>query len=148
MVDYLIANMWQVWAVLTVVCLILELSAGDFFIICFAIGALFAALVAPISNVFVQLGVFVVFSAMSIFLVRPFALRYLHKDERPHPSNADALMGREGRVSETIVAGGFGRVAIDGDDWKAVSTHPDEIPIGTPVRVIGRESIILTVEKI
>ena len=48
MIDYLIANMWQVWAVIAVVCLILELSSGDFFIICFSIGAVFALISAVV----------------------------------------------------------------------------------------------------
>ena len=39
MIEYILQNMWQVWAVIAVVCLILELSSGDFFIICFSIGA-------------------------------------------------------------------------------------------------------------
>ena len=46
MMDYLANNMWQLWAVVAVAGLILELSSGDFFIICFAIGAVGAALAA------------------------------------------------------------------------------------------------------
>lgn len=56
-------------------------------------------------------------------------------------------MGRIGRVSEAIEQGGYGRVAIDGDDWKAVSADGSYIPLGQNVRVVGRESIIITVEK-
>ena len=44
MIDYFALHMWQIWAILSVVCLILELTAGDFFIICFSIGAVFACL--------------------------------------------------------------------------------------------------------
>ena len=46
MIEYLAQHLWQTWAVVAVVCLILELTAGDFFIICFSIGAVFAAIVA------------------------------------------------------------------------------------------------------
>ena len=46
MIEYLAQHLWQMWAVIAVVCLILELTAGDFFIICFSIGAFFAALAA------------------------------------------------------------------------------------------------------
>ena len=42
MIDYLSQHLWQFWAVVAVVCLILELTAGDFFIMCFSIGAAFA----------------------------------------------------------------------------------------------------------
>ena len=146
MIEYLSANMWQVWAVVAVLGLILELSSGDFFIICFAIGACGAAIVSPFANIYVQLAVFVVITAISIFVVRPFALRYLHKADDDRVSNVDAMIGQQGRVSETIQAGGYGRVAIGGDDWKAVSSSSDEIPVGTRVRVVKVESIIITVE--
>ena len=148
MIAYLAANMWQVWAVVAVLGLILELSSGDFFIICFAIGAVGAALVSPFAGIYVQLVVFAVVTLISIFLVRPVALRYLHRGEENRVSNADALLGQTGVVSETIKAGGFGRVAIGGDDWKAVSNGTEELPVGTMVRVVGRESIIITVEQI
>ena len=128
--------------------LILELSSGDFFILCFAIGAVGAAVVSPFAGIYVQLVVFAAVTAFSIFLVRPIALRYLHRGEDRRVSNADALMGQKGTVSEAIKAGGYGRVAIAGDVWKAVAAGPEEIPQGTRVRVVGRESIIITVEKI
>ena len=149
MIDYLAQHLWQMWAVIAVVCLILELMAGDFFIICFSIGAVFAALVAAVGGgIYLQLLVFAIFSFISLFWVRPFAKRYLHKGEDPRVSNADALMGRQGRVVEAVEAEGFGRVQIDGDIWKAVTNEKQDIPAGSNVRVIGRESTIITVETI
>ena len=84
---------------------------------------------------------------LSIFFVRPKLAKLLHGKRRERLSNADALMGRIGRVSEAIEQGGYGRVAIDGDDWKAVSADGSYMPLGQNVRVVGRESIIITVEK-
>ena len=137
-----------VWAVVAVLGLIIELTSGDFFIICFAIGACGAAVVSPFVSFYVQLIIFGLITALSIYQVRPFALRYLHKDEPNRVSNADALLGRVGRVTETIEAKGFGRVAIDGDDWKAISADEVAIPEGARVKVVGRESIIITVERL
>lgn len=148
MVDYFAANLWQLWALVMVVCLILELTSGDFFIMCFAIGALLTAVAAALGLGFYgQLVVFAVVSVLSIFFIRPRLVKALHGKRRERLSNADALMGRIGRVSEAIEQGGYGRVAIDGDDWKAVSADGEYIPLGQNVRVVGRESIILTVEK-
>ena len=87
-------------------------------------------------------------SLVALVYVRPFAKRYLHKGEDKRVSNADALMGRQGRVVETVKADGFGRVQIDGDIWKAVTNEPEDIPEGKNVRVVGRESTIITVETI
>ena len=147
MIEYLVANMWQLWAVLAVLGLILELTSGDFFIMCIAIGAAGAAITAPFAGIYVQLAVFTVVSLLCLWQLRPFVLRYLHKNEENRVSNADALMGRQGRVIETIQENGFGYVAIDGDQWKAVAANDEEIPVGTRVKVVGRESIIITVEK-
>ncbi len=147
MIDYLAQHLWQMWAVLAVICLILELTAGDFFIICFSIGAVFAALSAMIGGgIYVQLAVFALFTLISLFWVRPFAQRYLHKGEDNRVSNADALLGRQGRVVETVKANGYGRVQIDGDVWKAVTNEDADIPEGANVTVVGRESTIITVE--
>jgi membrane protein implicated in regulation of membrane protease activity len=74
------------------------------------------------------------------------ALRWLHKNEPNKPSNADALLGRTGRVTEAIKANVPGYVKIDGDMWKAICA--DDIPVGTTVRVICRESTIITVEAL
>ena len=147
MIEYFLANMWQLWAVVAIVCLILELSSGDFFIICFSIGAVFAVISAALGlSVYWQIALFAAFSAIAIFTVRPIALRYLHKNEPNKPSNADALLGRTGKVTEAITVGGNGYVQIDGDLWKAISNA--DIPVGTTVRVIGRESTIITVETL
>lgn len=149
MIEYFLQNMWQIWAVVAVVCLILELSSGDFFIICFSIGSVFA-LIAAVTGVGVygQIAVFALFSLLAIFTVRPVALRYLHKNEPNKPSNADALLGRTGRVTEQIPAEGTGYVQIDGDLWRAVSSTKTPIDAGTSVRVVNRESTIITVEKL
>ena len=87
-------------------------------------------------------------SALSLLLVRPALIRKLHKPHRERLSNAEAMIGQTGRVSEPIEANGYGRVAIDGDDWKARSADGSAIKKGTRVRVIEMESIIITVEPI
>lgn len=149
MIEYFLTNMWQVWAVVAVLCLILELSSGDFFIICFSIGAVFAVIAAALGlSIYWQVVLFALFSAIAIFTVRPVALRYLHKNDPNRASNADALLGRTGRVTETIPADGTGYVQIDGDQWRAVSSTKTAIDKGTSVRVVGRESTIVTVETL
>ena len=141
--------MWQAWALVALICLILELTNGDFFIMCFAIGGVCAAIASAFTDsLTVQILVFVVFALLSLVFVRPKALKYLHKGEDKRLSNADALIGREGKVSEDIPADGYGRVLIDGDDWKACSIDNAPIEKGTKVRVVKMESIIITVEKL
>lgn len=136
------------WAAVAVVCLIIELFTVSFYVICFSVGAVFALLASFLFGWYAQLGVFAVFSALSIFMVRPFALRYLHGSDRECKTNADALEGKSGVVSQTIEAGGYGRVTIGGDDWKAEAESGESIAAGTRVKVVGRESIIIKVTKL
>ncbi|MDD7317628.1 MAG: NfeD family protein [Prevotellaceae bacterium] len=148
MFDYFTQNLWQLWAIVAFILLILELTSGDFFILCFAIAAGATSLLSLTGLPFMwQLLVFAALSVLCLFFVRPVMLKYFHRNDPGRKSNADALIGQEGRVSETIDADGHGRVAIDGDDWKAVSADSGEITKGTKVRVVGRDSIIITVEK-
>ena len=148
MIEYFLVNMWQVWVVIAVLCLIMELMSGDFFIICFSIGALGAAIDAGVldNGIYAQLGSFAVVSIVALLYLRPAAKRWLHKGEDKRTSNADALIGRIGRVTEAIKADASGYVQIDGDQWKAVSNT--EIPVGTNVRVVERNSTIITVETL
>ena len=149
LLDYFSQHLWQAWAIVAVVCLILELTAGDFFIICFSIGAAASCLTDALGGgIVLQLVVFALFTLASLFFVRPFAVRFLHKGEPNRMSGADALIGRKGRVVETVRANGYGRVQIDGDVWKAVTNEQDDIPAGSSVRVVSRESTIITVETL
>lgn len=140
-------HLWQAWALVSLICLILELTNGDLYILCFALGAIGGAVASLFTESLVtQIIVFAVCTLLSVFFIRPVALRWLHKGEDERLSNADALIGRVGRVSQKIEAGGYGRVAIDGDDWKAESIDGSAIAEGEKVTVAGRESIILQVK--
>lgn len=149
MIQYLSENLWLVWTIIVTICLILELSSGDFFVTCFAIGALCAALSTILGIPFwAQVLVFAVFSVLSILFVRPSLVKYLHGKHRERLSNADALIGRIGIVIEKIGISSSGYVRIDGDEWKAVAHGVDGIDEGEKVRVVARDSIIITVEKL
>lgn len=149
MIQYFTSNLWLIWIIISIVCLILELSSGDFFILCFAIGAAVSAIVAGCgASTTWQIIIFAIISALSLLLLRPTLLKKLHKPNRERLSNAEAMVGQEGRVSEDIITGGFGRVAIDGDDWKARSLDGSAIAQGARVRVVKIDSIIVTVEPV
>jgi membrane protein implicated in regulation of membrane protease activity len=146
MIEYFTSNLWLLWVIISIVCLILELSSGDFFLLCFAIGAAASAIVAGCgANLTVQVIAFAIISGLSLMLARPALLKKIHKSDKERLSNAEAMIGQTGRVSEPIEAGGYGRVAIDGDDWKSTSADGSAIDKDTRVRVVKMDSIILTV---
>ena len=149
MIPYFSENLWLVWLLVSLLCLVLELTNGDFFIMCFVIGGVFAAAVSAFSDSFMlQVIVFAVVSMLSVFFIRPIVLKYLHINKEQRLSNADAIIGRIGNVTESIVANGHGRVKIDGDSWKAVAVNNLSIEEGTRVRIVALDSIIVTVERV
>lgn len=143
--DYLYHNLWLLWLIWSVVCLLSELTSGDFYLVCSSIGALAAMVGALLGLPFWgQVFLWVAASLVCILFLRPPLLKRMHgKAERK--SNADAPIGRKGIVIEAIPAGGHGYVKIDGDEWRSVSANGAEIACGTTVTVVSRESIVLTV---
>ena len=149
MIDYLTSNLWLIWTLICVLALILEVSSGTFYLMCFALGAACSIVVTLFATPFwLQVLVFVIASVISVFCVRPFVVRYLHPNHSDRPSNADALIGREGIVIEAIRPDRDGYVKVDGDEWRAVAKDNGSIAKGERVRIVARESIIVTVELI
>lgn len=147
MIDYLITNLWLVWTLICVLALILEMSSGTFYLMCFAIGSACSIVVSLFSTPFwFQVLVFALASAVCVFCVRPFAVRYLHPVHADRSSNAEALIGREGVVIEPISPERPGYVKVDGDEWRAVTADGSSIARGAAVRIVAMDSIIVTVE--
>lgn len=139
---------YQIWLIIAIVLVIIELLTAGFGVICFAVAAGFSALAAGLGvGLTRQILIFVVVSLLTFIFLRPVALRFLNKKSKDVKTNADALVGRKAVVSERIDASQqSGRVAVDGDDWKAVSEDGSVIEKGTLVEIVKLDSIILTVK--
>ena len=96
------------WTIVFFGCLIIELSSGDFYFVCFALGAL-ASLVLSFFDVslLTQIFVWAIASVICLVFVRPSLIKRLH-NKKERKSNADALIGRSGTVIDTIPANGHG----------------------------------------
>ncbi len=148
MIEYFTSHYWLIWSSLAIVFLLSELTTGGFYLLCLSFGAL---LTVPFS-LFIesQLALIVIFctaSIIALFSVRPTLLK-MELEKATRKSNGDALIGVKGTVTEDIQANGYGRVLAGGDDWKAETADGSPLPVGTKVRVVKIESIIITVEKI
>lgn len=143
-------EVYQIWLIVAIVLVILEVATAGFGVICFAIGAGFSALAAGLGANFTwQIVIFAVVSLLTFIFLRPVVMRFLDKKSKDVKTNADALVGRKGIVSERIDAAQHtGRVAIDGDDWKAVSENGEIIDEGSSVEIIKLDSIIVTVKPV
>lgn len=139
-------DIWHIWAIVAILFVIGEIFTAGFALICFAVGAVGGSVAAAAGATMEwQLGIFAIATFISFLAVRPLLKRLMVKDNVP--TNADALIGRTAKVTETIEVGGKGRVAVDGDVWQAVSDEQSDISVGERVEILSRESIILTVRR-
>ena len=144
-------EVYQIWLIAAIVLVIIEIATAGFGVICFAIGAGFASLAAVlgVENAVWQIVIFAAVSFLTFLFLRPIAMRFLEKKSKDVKTNAEAIVGRKGVVSERIDATQHtGRVAIDGDDWKAVSEDGSVIEKGQTVEIVKLDSIIVTVKPI
>jgi len=141
---------WHIWVIVALICFIIEIFTSGFAVACFSIGAIAAAVgCACHCSLVWQIVIFAVFSFIAFVFVRPLVIKYFFKTCKGGKTNADALVGKKGKVSQDIdPETGYGRVAIDGDDWKAVSLDGGLIKKGTTVEVVSIDSIIITVKTI
>ena len=143
-------EVYQIWLIAALALVILEILTAGFGVICFAIGAAFSALAAGLGlGVTWQIVIFAIVSLLTFVFLRPVVMRFLDRKSKDVKTNADALVGRKGIVSERIdPTQHTGRVAIDGDDWKAVSDDGSVIEKGAQVEIVKLDSIIVTVNPV
>lgn len=122
------------WLVLAIIFTIAEIFTVGFFLVCFGVGALAAALAGFLGfGPLLQFGVFLIMSSVALVSVRPLANRFSNQDSRQ--IGLDRLLGQEGIVLETIDPNvGRGVVRVDHERWSADSF--DDTPIMSGVRVV------------
>ncbi|MBO7219660.1 MAG: NfeD family protein [Alistipes sp.] len=143
-------EVWHIWVIAALIFFVIEMFTSDFSIICLSFGCFGAAIGAACDvELKIQLLIFSIATLLAFALIRPALKKLLSRNKKEVPTNADALIGRHAIVSEAInPATQQGRVAIDGDDWKAVSEDNTPIEKGSQVEVVSRNSIVLTVKKL
>lgn len=143
-------EIWHMWVIAALILVVVEIFTTGFAVICLAIGALAAAVDAACGGgAEGQLIWFAAATLLAFVFVRPLLVKAFRKSgggERL--SGVDALKGREAMVSEHISSSdNTGRVAVDGDDWKAVSADGADIGKGEKVTIESVDSVVLTVRK-
>lgn len=139
-------DMSIVWLVAMVALLIVEALVPGLVSIWFAIGAL-AALIAALLHapLWLQIVWFLAVSVATLVLTRPLAQKFVNS--RTQPTNADALIGRDCVVTESIDnLAGTGAVKIDGKVWTARSENENTCfaagDVVTAVRIEGVKLIV------
>ena len=136
------------WLALLIVFTVVEALTVGLTSIWFAAGALCALVCTLVGlNIWVQIAVFMLVSALCLMAVRPLIQKHLNSNVEA--TNADRILGTEAMVTEDIHnLRGQGAVSIGGLTWSARSEHDAPIPAGTLVRILRIEGVKVYVEEL
>lgn len=143
--------MWQLWLILSGVCLILEIITIGFLIFWFAIGALLAMVTSFFTeNLLIQTSVFVISSTILIFATKPFVQKFVNKKENIK-TNVYSTIGKIGIVTQDIDSiQSLGQIKVEGEVWSAIGINDMNIPQGTEVEIKeikGVKAIVSPIQK-
>ncbi len=142
-------EIWHYWIIAATLFFILEIFLSSFVLVSVGIGCLFGMVSALFGVDFVYQLLFLMVGIIIGFVgVKPFMQRYAWQTAKEVATNYHALIGRVGKVCDTIDSENSGHIMLDGDTWQAVSHDDSTIAVGTKVKVIAIDSIIVTVKPI
>lgn len=144
-------EIYQIWLLIAAVFVVIEIFTSGFAVACFSVGCAFGAILAACDlSLTWQVVAFAVGTFLAFVFIRPIVMKYLDKmtNDTGVKTNMDNIIGKTAVVTEKIDENGYGRVKIDGDDWKAKTNDGSEAEVGTKVEIESFESIILTVKKL
>lgn len=143
-------EVWHVWVIIALIFVIVEIFTTGFAVMCISVGCLFGAVASSMDfELKWQLLAFAVGTALAFLTIRPIVCKLLYRKTNEVKTNVDALIGRRALVTERIDGELHpGRVKVDGDDWKAISSETTPLEVGEPVEIIAINSVILTVKKL
>lgn len=114
--------MVYVWLGIMIAAVVVEVCTAQMVSVWFAIGALcsFFVALAGVEQLWIQIVVFVVASAITVIVTRPLVKKLVNK--RAEPTNADMVIGKIGVVTEKIDnLAPSGLVKVGGNVWTARS---------------------------
>ena len=130
-----------VWFGLLVAFIAIEAGTVSMVSAWFALGALAALITALLGGqLWLQITVFLVVSAVCLVLLRPVAKKYFNS--KLTRTNVDALTGKTCLcVTDIDNLIGSGQVKIGDVEWSARSTTGEAIPAGTQVKIDRVEGV-------
>ena len=141
---------WQIWMILGIVFIIIEIFDPSFFFISLGIGAIITSLLSMIpflgNSVPLQIFIFAVLSFISFLFMRKLGKKVLSKPGGN--TNVYALKGQNGFVTKEIPAEGKGYVKIGGEEWPAIEIDNKAVELGAKVVVEGIEGNKVIVRRI
>lgn len=135
--------MWQIFAVVGLICLILEMTIPTMFFLNFAVAAFItAACSIYIYEVTALIIIFATVSLISLLFLRPLLVKKTHKSQET--GIAAKYIGKTAKVIDTITPE-KGAISIYDERWEARADH--EIPNGKEVIIERNESLVMYVKE-
>ncbi len=128
--------MWQIWLILAVFFLALEIITTGFLVFWFSIGSLIAMLSSFfIESVLLQTTIFLISSTILLFATKSFVQKVTQKDVNIK-TNVYSIQNKVGKVTLDIdPIEGKGQIKVNGEIWSAKSSNDIPIPKNTEVLV-------------
>ncbi|MFT4735476.1 MAG: hypothetical protein ACI9QN_002661 [Arcticibacterium sp.] len=136
----------EIWVILGVALLILEIFSVSFFAIFFGVGAIVTALLTYLRltiEVIPQIITFLVVSTGALLVFRKQILESFSKKSEQYSE----LLNEKAKVSMAIPAKGEGKVFYRGADWTAEALSESAIAKGATVLIRKVDGIRLLVEE-
>ena len=137
-----------VWAIILAASVIVECTTAALVSIWFAPSAGLCIVLDLLGvNIYIQIAVFVVVTALLVFLLRNKIRASFTAKPLPQ-TNVDSLIGKTAFVEEDIPADGVGRVNVGGMSWSAYSAQQRTLCVGEKVTVVEVSGVKLLCEPI
>ena len=143
--------MWQFWLIVAGIFFIGEMFTAGFLIFWLGIAAILAMLISLITpSILIQTAVFVIASALLLFLTKPFVDKYITKNKTSVATNAFSLIGKKGIVIKEMntTPSSFGQVKVGEEIWTAISEDTNKIDEGTEIEVVKIDGVKLVVKPV
>lgn len=134
----------NIWLIVFLVLLFIEIVTVNLVSIWFAIGALVSFIISIfIDNITIELTAFVAVSVLTLLLTKGLVNKI--KNKNIEKTNLDRVIGKIGIVTMTITKLEPGEVKVDGKKWSAISNK--KINVGSKVEILSIDGVKLLVKE-
>lgn len=141
--------MVYIWLGILALMVVVEIVTTQLVSIWFAAGALAAFLtaLAGVEQIWIQIIVFVLISAIALAITRPLVKKAIN--QKAEPTNADMVLGKTGIVTDTIDnIAETGLVKVNGSVWTARSSDGTVIEKDEKVTIQEIRGVKLLVRRV
>lgn len=142
--------MWYMWLIAAGIFFIAEIITVGFMIFWLGIAALVVCLLSLfIHNLFIQMAIFLVLSALLLLLTRPFVEKFVIKKDEKVITNAYSIIGQKAKVTKSMdPITKLGQIKVGSETWTAKTDNDLLLQEGDVVKVDAIDGVKAIISKI